>query len=357
MTVPQKLLIFSGHSDGMDPDSDADIGTCSVRIRPSTAGRAFMRVALMVDIIASTMGCLYGGHESLVRDYAALSQRVLQWWASLESSARQLPRIPRSFGDYDPMDGLFMAMYDLAVMTRPSSSNNKSTRSDSAGNTSDNDAEPVTQDSSQMVGRLRRISLRALTLFGKDKAINDVHTDHVSCSGQHAAIFVQFSFTREEELLSLCNKALAEYKIKQKSSSSTDGTCHARTNNDATNCAHDAMRTEDTTMSTSGYGDQSSHVEHALQSFIDDESQVAFVCTRLLHALQQLESKVCNSYGSAPTCAVCWTIELMLMDLQSTNGTYVNGTRLEPWTPWKLMEGDAVRFAYFPLTYLVIEPE
>ncbi|CCW59557.1 unnamed protein product [Phytomonas sp. EM1] len=157
------------------------------------------------------------------------------------------------------------------------------------------------------VGTIAQVSHRAATLLGKDHALNDIFLDHPSCSGQHAALTVQFSLPPDVE------KDMGSTLAQNSPGENASGGLLTRPG--------------------------------AMESF-------DAACTRLWRRLGELEEEQREAAGEEG--GEIWSLELRLMDLGSTNGTFLNHERLIPYTAVTLLEGDVITFGTSTRSYVVM---
>ncbi|RNE98850.1 Smad nuclear-interacting protein 1 [Trypanosoma rangeli] len=144
----------------------------------------------------------------------------------------------------------------------------------------------------QPVATHAAVSRRAVTLLGKDRDVNDIPTDHPSCSAQHAALEVRFVYAYAEEL-------------------------------DQQTTAYMEGRKMDWGL-TQDIGELYAHVRETMAKLGDG--------------------------------ADAWSVELQVLDLGSTNGTRLNGERLQPFVSTTLIEGDILTFGLSTRSYVVVRP-
>ncbi|RNF09557.1 Smad nuclear-interacting protein 1 [Trypanosoma conorhini] len=145
----------------------------------------------------------------------------------------------------------------------------------------------------QPVATHAAVSRRAVTLVGKDRDVNDIPTDHPSCSAQHAALEVRFVYAHAEALDRQTTACMGERTMMDWGS------------------AQDIGR----------------------------------LCDCVREAMAEL--------GDG---ADAWLMELQVLDLGSTNGTRLNGERLQPFIPTTLIEGDVLTFGLSTRSYVVVRP-
>ncbi|CCW67460.1 unnamed protein product [Phytomonas sp. Hart1] len=157
------------------------------------------------------------------------------------------------------------------------------------------------------VGAIAKPFRRAVTLLGKDHTLNDVFLDHPSCSAQHAALTVEFSlpFDIEEDM----TNTLVQHPL--------------------------AGNASECLLTTPGASDS-----------------LEMVCSCLSRRLVDLEDEQREAAGEEN--GGVWSLELRIMDLGATNGTFLNHERLSPYTAVALMEGDVITFGSSTRNYVVM---
>lgn len=149
----------------------------------------------------------------------------------------------------------------------------------------------------QVVSSIPQVSQRSVTLLGKDHILNDAFLDHPSCSLQHAAFEVRLVLTVEEEMQrAFVNEAGGSSTVK-------------------------GLPSDDTMM------------------------------TRILNALYDRLRALEVAGGGLSSL---WALELQVIDLGSTNGTFVNAERLQPYVAVTLIEGDVITFGVSTRRYVVV---
>ncbi|EAN89628.1 hypothetical protein C3747_96g91 [Trypanosoma cruzi] len=136
------------------------------------------------------------------------------------------------------------------------------------------------------------VSRRAVTLVGRDREVNDILTDHTSCSAQHAALEVRFVYAHAEALDQQITACMEGREIDWGSAQDVSELCV--------------------------------HVREAMEKLGDGED--------------------------------AWLMELQVLDLGSTNGTRLNNERLRPFVPTTLIEGDILTFGFSTRSYVVVRP-
>lgn len=182
------------------------------------------------------------------------------------------------------------------------------------------------------VERYPEISWRSVTLIGKDTVVNDIGTQHPSCSGQHAALQVAFSRVGWENEVDLL---LQEHREADESADEIHGELGEVVSRGQLEPYLAYLRHEAGHSSPSG-----------------DNAATPTLST-LLDSLYEGLLDLVIELGGVQSA---WTMELQLIDLCSTNGTYVNQDRLTPYVPHVLLEGDIIRFGMSSRTFVLMRP-
>lgn len=183
------------------------------------------------------------------------------------------------------------------------------------------------------VGRYPEVSWRAATLIGKDPRLSDIVTQHPSCSSQHAALQVAFSRVGWENEVDLL---LQEHREADESADEVHGELTEVVSRGQLEPYLAYLRNNTTTPS----------------SRTASEDTIPTLST-LLDALYEGLLDLVNEVGGVQSA---WSMELQLVDLASTNGTYVNQERLTPYMPHVLLEGDTIRFGMSSRTFVLMRP-
>lgn len=172
--------------------------------------------------------------------------------------------------------------------------------------------------------QLPEVGWRGTSLIGKDPTVNDIVIDHPSCSGQHAALqtsFVQLGW--EEEVWELARDICA---------------------------AHPSLK--QSYLANGNFSNVSSSDGDPMAEQVGDASLPS-----ASSALKELYREVMELVrGMAGTVSSAYSLELQIVDLNSTNGTRVNHdeTPLRPFVPYTLAEGDCVSFGVSSRTYVLM---
>ncbi|KEG09941.1 Smad nuclear-interacting protein 1 [Trypanosoma grayi] len=233
LTVPQRILKSITEGDGIDRSI-----------------LEFLSVACVYEELRS--------HRSDSTDHGALLRDVLKWHrGSLCAGYSGCAATDADAGVFQP----YVPAYNVRVLK-----------------------------DSQPVASYTAVSRRAVTLLGKDRAVNDIPLDHPSCSAQHAAFEVRFVYANAEELHQRVTALL-----------------------------------------------QDGCVDWGLSE------SVSKVCARVREMLVEL--------GDGEDA---WLMELQVVDLGSTNGTRLNGELLRPFVPATVIESDVLTFGFSTRSYVVV---
>lgn len=240
-------------------------------------------------------------------DAAALNRQLLQWHrAAKRGPAATAAASPATLAvlQTPPDLGWFLPAYKLAVVK-----------------------------DGKMISAVDGVSQRSVTLLGKDRQLAEVPLDHPSCSGQHAVLEVAFALpaSAEEDLVAALTSEL-------KALEST----------------------------TTFIGGGLLRDETRLLPLFEWLWQRLLLMQReeweLVHGVGGDDEAEEDGQGAGPEdgvyyvngAASFWSLELMLTDLGSTNGTAVNGDRLPPFAPMALIEGDVILFGASSRQYVVM---
>lgn len=152
------------------------------------------------------------------------------------------------------------------------------------------------------VAELDGITTRSLTLFGKDRRLNDVALDHPSCSSQHVALAMQMTLLWDADL---ARRIAALMEAAQVPAAE-------------------------------------------MSAFMERVDAFNCLCAELWQFLLDI------LIAEKGDVAAVWSVELQLIDLGSTNGTKLNGAVVPPMEKTTLIESDVVEVGCSQRKYVIM---